>query len=287
MFSALIEYKEDHCDCLVSTLDAKNKKLGRWVKEQRWQYCLLKERKKSSMTEERIAKLEEIGFVWNAQEAAWESMFSALIEYKEEHGDCLVPKRYEENKKLGFWVAEQRTQYRLLQDGEHSQITEKRIAKLEETGFDWNPQETAWESMFSALIEYKEEHGDCLVPKRYKDNKKLGLWVREQRTQYRLLQDGEHSQITEERIAKLEGTGFVWNTLETAWESMFSVLIEYKEEHGDCLVSTLDEKNMKLGFWVTEQRTQYRLLREGKQSSMTEERIAKLEEIEFRWSVKG
>ena len=65
--------------------------------------------------------------------------------------------------------------------------------------------------MFSELIEYKAKHGDCLVSQRYEENKKLGLWVKEQRTQYRLLQDGEHSQITEERVAKLEGIGFCWS----------------------------------------------------------------------------
>ena len=134
----LIDYKEKHSDCLVSTINEKYKKLGLWVKFQRQQYHLLRKGKKAKITEERIAKLEEIGFVWNALEAAWESMFSALIEYKEEHGDCLVAQNDEKYKKLVSWVNQQRRQYRLLQDGKKSQITEERVVKLEKIGFCWS-----------------------------------------------------------------------------------------------------------------------------------------------------
>ena len=165
-------------------------------------------------------------------------------------------------------------------------MTEERIARLEEIGFVWNAQETAWESMFSMLIEYKEEHGDCLVARNDEKYKKLGSWVKAQRQQYRPLQKGKQSQITEERIAKLKEIGFVWNANEAAWKAMFSALIDYKAKHGDCLVPNRYKENMKLGQWVADQRQQYRRLKERKKSEMTEERIAKLEEIEFRWSVK-
>ena len=98
-------------------------------------------------------------------------MYRQLVAYNEEHGDCLVARNDEKNKKLATWVnAQRRTHYRLLQDREHSAMAEERIAKLEEIGFVWNAQEAAWESMFSALIEYRTKHGDCLVPKRYKKN---------------------------------------------------------------------------------------------------------------------
>jgi uncharacterized membrane protein len=38
------------------------------------------------------------------------AMFERLIQYKEEHGDCLVPQKYEEDPKLGKGVATQRRQ---------------------------------------------------------------------------------------------------------------------------------------------------------------------------------
>jgi hypothetical protein len=37
-----------------------------------------------------------------------------------------------------------------------------------------------WEAMFARLIQYKHQHGDCLVPKRYVQDPKLGTWVETQ-----------------------------------------------------------------------------------------------------------
>ena len=34
-----------------------------------------------------------------------------------------------------------------------------------------------WDNMFELLKAYKNEHGDCLVPKRYPADMKLGTWV--------------------------------------------------------------------------------------------------------------
>jgi hypothetical protein len=41
-------------------------------------------------------------------DARWEQMFEKLLNYKEGHGDCLVPNRYEPDPSLGAWVSTQR-----------------------------------------------------------------------------------------------------------------------------------------------------------------------------------
>merc|ERR1712150_227607 len=64
---------------------------------------------------------------------------------------------------------------------------------------------------------------------------------------------------------------------------MFGELESYKVKHGHCNVPPIAGK---LGRWVAYQRVQYRLLQEGKQSSMTDERIQKLESIGFQWSLR-
>lgn len=70
--------------------------------------------------ENRIAKLNEIGFSWTVRGGgkkakleptpedktkplSWNERFEQLKAYKEENGDCLVPNNYEPNKKLGIW----------------------------------------------------------------------------------------------------------------------------------------------------------------------------------------
>ena len=66
---------------------------------------------------------------------SWEDRFQELVMYKETHGNCLVPYNYETNPKLATWVSTQRTQYRLLKNGQISSVTSSRIETLESIGF--------------------------------------------------------------------------------------------------------------------------------------------------------
>lgn len=63
------------------------------------------------LTEERIRRLESIGFHWKVKhkmkryyDKQWESMFDRLKAFKEVNGHCVVPKRYPPDVKLGTWV---------------------------------------------------------------------------------------------------------------------------------------------------------------------------------------
>lgn len=105
----------------------------------------------------------------------------------------LVPKVYDDNKKLSSWVYRQRRQYSLLQAGKPSPLTEERIKKLEEAGFVWNTrhsiaqndveaqrriqaQDERWHATYGLLKEYKANYGNCLVPKEYREVKGLASW---------------------------------------------------------------------------------------------------------------
>lgn len=57
--------------------------------------------------------------------------------------------------------------------------------------------------MFQRLVNYKKKHGDCLVPQRYKDDPRLGGWVREQRK--------SKANLYGHRRQLLEEVGFSWN----------------------------------------------------------------------------
>ena len=59
MFEALIEYKKGHGDCNVPLEWAENKKLGGWVGTQRKSYL------SNIISNDRIKRLENIGFEWN------------------------------------------------------------------------------------------------------------------------------------------------------------------------------------------------------------------------------
>jgi hypothetical protein len=90
---------------------------------------------------------------------SWDENFQALVEYKHQHGDCNVSSRYKEDTALGHWVSIQRR-------NKLSMTLEKR-KKLDELEFTWvmktgaNPSPRNWDESYQALVEYKEQHGDC------------------------------------------------------------------------------------------------------------------------------
>ena len=207
-FAELVKYKADNGDCLV----ASNTQLGSWVSKQRQMY---KKKEKSENEIGRIEKLSGIDFGWGATlgtsqvtlNTKWDEMYAELVEYKEKNGHCKVPDSYKANgKRVGDWVNRQRILYKLFTEGKKSSMTQERINKLNSLKFVWVAKVT-WEERFEELVEYKEKNGHCKVPT---GNAGLGKWVSNQRTQYKLFTEGKKSNITQDRIDKLNGIRFDW-----------------------------------------------------------------------------
>jgi hypothetical protein len=230
----------------------------------------------SSMTLSRIQQLESLGFEWDSRGAAWEDRLIELAAYREIHGHCNVP-RNSENSKLGKWVGNQnRRYYNLYRDGKISPITSLRIQQLESMGFDWGVCATPWEDRLSELDEYRKIQGHCNVPKNYSDNTKLAYWVGRQRQSYNLHLQEKRSSMTLPCIHVLDSIGFEWGT---ARKDRLSELAAYRKIHGHCNVPYNCRENTKLASWVSEQRIQYKMHREGKKSQMTLSRIQGLESL--------
>lgn len=74
--------------------------------------------------------------------------------------------------------------------------------------------DSVWHRHYADLQQYKEKYGNCLVPQNYADNRKLGLWVMQQRRQYTLMQQGKNSSLSgkrgDYRLQLLDDIGFVW-----------------------------------------------------------------------------
>ena len=45
---------------------------------------------------------------WDHNDEGWYVRYLELIEYKEEQGDCMVPRSWAKNSSLGIWVSMQR-----------------------------------------------------------------------------------------------------------------------------------------------------------------------------------
>merc|ERR1712176_182047 len=65
-----------------------------------------------------------------------------------------------------------------------------------------------WEENYENLKKYKNEHGDCLVPKDYKDDPRLGNWVANHRIPFRKKMNGKPSRLSKAQYEKLAMLGF-------------------------------------------------------------------------------
>lgn len=144
-----------------------------------------------------------------------------------------------------------------------------------------------WSEKFDELIEFRKKYGHCLVPNSFHDNPTLAQWVKRQRYQYKLKQEGKRSTVSDERVAALEDIGFVWDSHKVVWDERLNELLEYKRTKGNCNVPSRYSENRQLAVWVKRQRRQYKFYCGSKPSSMTQGRIARLEAIGFEWDLRS
>lgn len=231
------------------------KELGTWVITQRGLYH------KGEQSEERIQKLEDIGFFWSKEEEDWTFKFNQLRMYQDKHGDCLVPTGYADNKELAYWVSLQRKQYKL------GTLKQSKVNKLNDLGFRWNPKKENWDGKYELLVEYKNANGDCLVNKHHPE---LGSWVIKQRALFK------NGTLDEYKLNKLNSISFIWDVVEYTWNERYLELVQYQIKHGDCKVL---KRYPVLGPWVQSQRLAH------KEGRLNKERIKKLENLGFIWNM--
>jgi len=67
------------------------------------------------------------------------------------------------------------------------------------------------------------------------------------------------------------------------WDKRFQDLLQFRQRTGHCQVPFTYVEDPSLARWVKRQRYQYKLRLEGKQCTMTDERVQALESIGFVW----
>jgi len=217
MAEELRTYRSIHGTCAVPRGDD-NYRLAIWVSEQRKQFTRRERGKPSFLTDKRVATLKDMGFIWNAQEAKWEGHYEDLKCFHRKYGHALVPQHCKEFPQLGQWVREQRKHYAGMLQGDkvaEKKMTPTRLAALQELGFVFDCNKETWWERYRELEEFKREKGHCIVPKKYRENPQLGMWVGFQRTMYnKRMKTGNQNAMSSERIEALEKLGFVWSPRE-------------------------------------------------------------------------
>lgn len=129
------------------------------------------------MSKERIQKLEEIGFRWHTKtDVRWIIMFRKLKHYRSHHGNCLVPKDYLADSRLGKWVQTQRYEYSLYRRNDpRSSISMERIDKLNSIQFTWNASDARWMIRYNELQQFVLHHGGLIPP--FNPYSRLRSWL--------------------------------------------------------------------------------------------------------------
>ena len=211
----------------------------------------------------------------------WDTYFDNLLLFKRKHGHLDVKK--EKDTDLQEWIQRQHQEYQQIQDEKVSTLGAKRVQQLIDAGFEFQRRVKSikWEDRIKQLARYKEIHGHLRIPK---SNRELGVFVNRTRYEYTKLKGGKPSSLSEERIEQLESMDFVFKAgkkpivvAKKTWDERFKELQEYQKENGHCLVP----QNAGLGEWVHSQRRHYKNLKEGKDSTLTPERLLMLANLGF------
>jgi len=294
---------------------------------------------------QRVAALKERtgGFAVNPEE--YHSGIFADVDASaadEEVGPDGTPKRPKRNSadKLRRWMSDQRTEYKQYQKGEKSGMTEEKIARLQQIGFDWDtaplpigrprvreedgaaadaaaaaaaavggfvraPRGTLteeerrkakhmrkrppkpltaekkadWDRMYGEFLAFREEYGHSNVNTTEKNE--LAKWVSKQRYEYKLLKEDKHSLLTTNQLMKLQDAGFVFaprGSSYLSWSERIDQLRAWKDEKGHLKIPVNDPE---LGSFVKAQREAHRRRVGGEETNMTDERYNDLLELGF------
>jgi len=209
-------------------------------------------------------------------ESRWEVLCQAAADAAAKEGTLELPRSYtiHSGVPVGKWLELQRQ----VQAGQRpGRLTAEQAAKLEKLGIRWNHRlEAAWEKGFASAQKYRTEHGDLLVPVRYRDKNDfaLGEWIVYNRQRYL------GGNLTQNRIERLEAIGMVWSTTNDLWEQNYAAATQYYLEHGDLEVPIKYETSsgFGLGVWLGAQRAAH------KAGELPQEQVERLDALGMDWT---
>jgi hypothetical protein len=212
--------------------------LGSWVQNQRQRHD----------DSEKRALLEEAGLRFDTSfQQTWENAFATLLQYRDLFGNCSPKLSYvtPDNFKLGEWVSNQR------QRKKSGLLEQSRVTRLESVQFVFDVEQAAFDRGMRALLDFREVHGHCDVPRSYQTSEgfNLGSWCSSIRSRLGL------PSYMEQR-ASLAAVGFIFNLPEHRWNQMYEAACEYQTSTGaqSVPVKYVSPGGLKVGVWLSRQK---------------------------------
>lgn len=172
--------------------------LGHWVSRQR------EDHRAGSLTAAQEAAVQALpGWRWAPPAELWRSGYETLLTYLRDHGTAAVPQRIRiGDVALGSWVAQCRRSFKA------GTLSNLKIRALEALpGWQWSPQDDAWQIGFKLLSRYLVTSGHTRLARtlRY-EGFPLGEWVVRQHNRHAA------GRLTAQRATALGSLpGWDWN----------------------------------------------------------------------------
>jgi Helicase associated domain len=202
-------------------------------------------------------------------DAIWEDFYHRLVQFREWHGHTLVPRKYEADPKLSTWVEQQRAAWNRDYNNTKTTATSTQPVPMMMNEGSANQNQNQNHYSTTASLGVGEEEG-AHHSDHQQDEEDDAIWnavadmdnmtaatttAATTTTGLLLSPTGgglvPYKKLSLERKQKLDAVGFVWSLrskrIGDHWDEMFRQLVDYKNRHGDCLVPSRYEANMKLG----------------------------------------
>jgi len=240
---------------------------------------LLEKEADRSLTRQEAKQLARLREGWSRSGARSGAEYERLLEREREGkltpAEKIKLDKWRDGKQLGG--ANAATEYeRLLERERMGELTPAEKIKLDKwrdgkqlRGGDSWVRGDSWDCSYEELCAYERKNGDCLVPIKTQ----LGQWVQNQRTQYRLKQEGENSTLSDRRQRRLEEIGFVFR-INWQWNERYQQL----KGVGSCSARAIQRFDIVLYRWC---RTQSQTKEDW------EERKRELRQAQKEWKENG
>ena len=144
------------------------------------------------------------------------------------------------------------------------------------------PNDDPWTIKYKELRQHRIIKGNCVVANTG-PNSKLGNWLLNQKK----AKSGKYGRkITQEQVTKLDGLGINCGKafpVPVTWDAHFEDLQKYHKAMGNCNVHISMAEPSPLAKWVSNQRSEFKRFKKGKDTLLTMDQIEQMNGIGFNW----
>jgi hypothetical protein len=261
-FNELIEYRKENPKNWpqVEATDEREKKLGIWCQDLRSRY------RKQLLEDTWRDKLLSIGFNFVGRIDNWKERFEELKTYILTHHEAPSS-----DSNLYVWA---RLQYKTF-----DKLSVEKQQLLYSINFLQYFEENTWEKRYAEVQEFILFYKKAPTKK---SNQELYNWLTAQRAKYR---NNELYDIEKQALLNLGIDLNPADTREDTWNLKYEALKKFREKHSDRWPSFFsDGIEKRLYLWCQAQRQVYAGTARNRKG-LSEERINKLNQIGFHWSL--